>query len=213
MAAVPALWRTRKVRWFAFAFAAAIVAAGATLLGFAVVGSSQTGRRMLPIRAEQKRVIVKCAAKPDRWLVDDGAVLGGGLTANEIRYFYRRNRKVRGIGYVRNVFDLPHDVHKVALAGYAGWDFLMGLNDGKFPETFNVPEEILFISPPFPPQAIPELLLKNAKVMIVTGEFAAAFFEEYRNPPPWVSVVPGAELYIPGWMDLVVDAKRKKVNR
>jgi len=212
LAVVPALWRTRKVKWFVFALSAAVVASGAVLLGLAVIGSRPAGRRILPIRAEQKRVIVKCAAKPDRWLVDDGAVLGGGLTANEMRYFYRRNRKVHGLGYVRNVFDLPDDVHKVALAGYAGWDFLMGLNDGKFPATFNVPEEILFISPPFPPQAIPELLLKNAKVGIVTGEFAAAFFEEYRNPPSWVSVVPGAELYIPGWMDLVVDAKRKKVK-
>ncbi len=63
-----------------------------------------------------------------------------------------------------------------------------------------MPKAIVFPSPPLPPQAVPELLLKSVKVRLVIGEFAAAFFEEYRNPPPWVKVVPGAELYVPNWM-------------
>ena len=213
LAAVPALWRARGWRWLSLALSVAVVAAGTTLLAFSTLGSRPLEKRELPIRADQRRVFVKCEGAPDRWIVDDGAVLGGGLTANEIRYFYRQNKNAQGLGYVRNVFDLPDDVHKVVLAGYAGWEFLMGLNEGKFPATFNVPEEILFISPPFPPRAIPELLLKNAKIMIVTGEFMAAFFEEYRNPPDWVTVVPGTELYIPGWMNLVVGAEREEEDR
>jgi len=205
LAALPGFWRTRNAKWLVCALAAALATAGLTLGWFWTAGSRQPmGKRDVPVRTEQNRIFVKDTVQPKRWIVDDGAVLGGGLAANEMRYHYQKNRQAPGVGYALSVFDLPKDVHQVVLAGMSGWDFLMGLNDGKFPADFNVPEEILFISPPFPPEAVPELLRANARVKIVIGEFAAAYFKSYINPPDWVTVVPGAELYIPGWTGFVI---------
>jgi hypothetical protein len=36
------------------------------------------------------------------------------------------------------------------------------------------------------------------------GEFVAQYDSEYDKPPPWVRIVPGMELYLPGWMELAV---------
>ena len=51
-----------------------------------------------------------------------------------------------------------------------------------------VPKEVVFVSPPFPPPALPEGFLKSCKVSIVIGEFTARYEPEYANPPPWVNV-------------------------
>ena len=198
LALAPSLGRALGVRRSLCVLSAAMALSVLLLAGIVGIGRGSRGR--LAIRTEANRIYVKDTKKPRCWVVDDGCVLGGGLAANEIRDYYRRHRKASGIGYVRDVFDLPLDAGRLVLAGRAGWDFLMGLNDGRFPEDFQMPKSIVFLSPPFPPQAVPELLLKNVKVRLVIGEFAAAFFGEYRNPPPWVKVVPGAELYVPNWM-------------
>ena len=65
----------------------------------------------------------------------------------------------------------------------------------------------MFISPPFPPSALPEGFLKSCKVSIVIGEFTARYEPEYENPPPWVKVVPAMELYINGWMQYALGIK------
>lgn len=195
-------WDMRRFRTFsrkavlASVAVAAIVAVLVTVL-FACAGS---GRRTgCQIHADGRRVLVH-GMRPQCWIADDGWVLGGTFAPMEIRLHFQNNPQAPSVGYVKSVLDLPSSgVRQLILGGRAGWDFLVALNEGSFPEDFNMPEEIVFVSPPFPPSAIPELMLKNLKVRIVIGEFAAAFFEEYRKPPTWVEVVRGAELYIPDW--------------
>ncbi len=63
-----------------------------------------------------------------------------------------------------------------------------------------LPRDVVFISPPFPPQAIPPPLLQSCRVRVIVGEFACWYSNDYDNPPRWVTVVPGAERYIPCWL-------------
>lgn len=183
--------------WLALGGAAAVSGA---LLGLCVLLADGSGRDVR-VRADGKRILVN-SHRPSVWVVDDGWVLGGGLVGKELHAAYAANRALPGIGYATSVFDLPvSGVRRLVLAGKAGWEFLLGLSEGKFPADFDVPAEIVFLSPPFPPSAIPELLLKNANVRLVIGEFATAFYPEYRTPPSWVTIVSGCELYLSDWID------------
>ena len=183
--------------WLALGGAAVV---SGVLLGLCALLTDGSGRDVR-VRADGKRVLVN-SRRPSVWVVDDGWVLGGGLVGKELHAAYAADRARSGIGYVSSVFDLPSaGIGRLVLAGKAGWEFLLGLSEGKFPGDFDVPAEIVFLSPPFPPSAIPELLLKNANVRLVIGEFATVFFPEYRTPPPWVTIVSGCELYLPDWID------------
>ena len=72
----------------------------------------------------------------------------------------------------------------------------------------NLPAEVTFISPPFPPSAVPAGLLSSCRVRLVVGEFAARYDAEYADAPEWVTIVPAMELYIYGWMRYVVGDPR-----
>lgn len=193
-------WRLPRKRpdrrmWFVVSGAAVV---SGVLLGLCALLADGNGRDVR-VRADGRRILVK-SSHPSVWVVDDGWVLGGGLVGKELHAAFAMDRALSGIGYVSSVSDLPASgVRRLVLAGKSGYEFLMGLSEGRFPADFQVPSEIIFLSPPFPPSTVPDLLLRNAKVRIVIGEFAAMYFEEYRKPPEWVEVVRGAELYISDW--------------
>ena len=107
---------------------------------------------------------------------------------------------------MRSVENLPKKVRRLVLAGSAGDEWLRRMSEGGVEAQRSIPEEVVFITPPFPPSALPEPFLKSCKVRLVIGEFVARYSaDEYGNPPPWVTVVPGMELYIDGWMRFVVN--------
>ena len=68
-----------------------------------------------------------------------------------------------------------------------------------------LPSEVVFISPPFPPSAIPPALLGSCRVKYVTGEFNARYYREFDDPPPFVEIVTGMELYLSKWVDYVTE--------
>jgi hypothetical protein len=143
---------------------------------------------------------------PMIWVVDDGKALGGVLSCCDIRRFYAHNPSAPAIGYVRSVVNLPGKIKRLVLAGEAGDDWLRRMSEGGMETQRVIPEEVVFITPPFPPSALPEQFLKSCKVRLVIGEFVARYFaDEYTAPPAWVTVVPGMELYIDGWMRFVVN--------
>ena len=179
----------------------ASLAIAAALLAFALA-SGKTPDGALRVKADGRRVLLNGDA-PDCWIVDDGWVFGGGIASMEMRARFVEGQDGFPVGYVRSSLDLPkRGVRRLVLGGKAGLEFLMALSDGKFPDDFQVPPEIVFVSPCFPPSVIPEIMLRNSAVRLFIGEFAAAQSPEYENPPSWVTVVEGAELYIPNWLGL-----------
>lgn len=189
-------WRPRPV--FVLLGCAAVLAC-CTVLGIQAVGGAAKVKRGYPIRVEDGRVYVK-GENPQVWIVDDGKALGGVLACKDIRRCYQRVTGVPSVGYVRRVEDLPEKVHRLVLAGTAGDDWLQALSKGGIAAQRNIPREVVFITPPFPPSALPEGFLKSCKVRIVVGEFTARYESDYADPPPWVQIVPGMELYLSDWM-------------
>lgn len=187
------------------ALAAAVSAWTIHVVGENVRAEARRTRPDVSVKVtENGAVKVKNLKNPSIWIVDDGNTLGGIFTCKEIRSAYMRNKTLPGVVYARHVDQLPEKgVKRLVLGGEAGDEWLKNVSENESLRK-NLPEEILFISPPFPPSAIPTALLDECNVKYVTGEFNARYYPEMSGPeaqpPPWVEVERGMELYILGWM-------------
>lgn len=186
-------WRTALSVVLGAALVSALVLAGVALAG---EGSRLRG---YPIRTDGSRLLVK-GTNPRTWLADDGQAFGGVLSCKEIRAHYANNPHAPAIGYVRDVKDLPTDVDRLILGGRTGDAWMRMMSEGGAEAQRHLPKEVVFVSPPFPPSALPEGFLKACKVRVLVGEFAALYEPDYAQKRPWVEIVPGVELYFSDWM-------------
>ena len=138
--------------------------------------------------------------RPRIWLVADDDVLGSSvMPREEVRGFYRVFPEAPAVGIVGSLDDLGKgDVRRLVLSGRHGAEFLARHRGDSFQK--GIPPEVIFLSPGFSATEVPLELRARARVSVVTGEFAARYQPGMTKPPEWAKVVPGAELYITGWM-------------
>ncbi len=146
---------------------------------------------------------------PDIWIVDD-RTLGGVLACGDIRWYYHSNPAAPAVGYVLSVEDLPRKrLKRLVLAGESGvaWlDWLKQSAENKANLEDLFPEEVVFILPILLPSELPQGLFQSCKVKYVIGEILTRYNrKEFSPSPTWVTVVPGMELYVKGWMDFVME--------
>ena len=206
------LFLAQDRRWLKKRLLVAVLAVGAlaalVCLAVIYVVADFDERERLFIRKDGERILVNGEA-PDIWIVDDEESIGGVLAPRDIRAFYRRFPDAPAIGYIKRLSDLPSEgVKRIILVGDAAQDFMVPYT--RKPESVRVPREIVFLSPQFPPSAIPDDLRGKATVIMVIGEFAARYWEDFVNPPDWVDIVRGAEVYIPNWMMRCVETRGKE---
>ena len=137
---------------------------------------------------------------PEVWIADDDYVLNGGypgFLGKEIRACAAQKDGFPAIGVARDCDGLPSGMKVLLLAGRTAARYLeMSVR----PEA----DRVVFLSPPFGPERIPEDLRARSDVLLVCGEFAAARMGLGEEIPDWMAVVPGAELYVPGWTKLLL---------
>ena len=191
-------WREPKP--YAVAIAVSAVLSALVLASLYAAGVARE-RPEVKVFRDGERTMVKYK-NPTIWIVDDGLSLGGVLCWKDVRRYMKNHPHAPGVGCVDSVEDLPgaFRIERLVLAGKAGDDWLKKISAD--PEARkNLPRAVVFISPPFPPQAVPPPLLKACEVRIVIGEFATWYHSSaYADAPDWVKVVPGMELYIADWM-------------
>lgn len=193
-------WRAGRL---AFWSAAGGLVAGLVVVGGLLLAASLMETPVPSVRREGGRYFIG-GENPRIWVVDDQQSLGHVMTGKEIRRHYHYRPNAEPIGYVRRLDDLPEGgrVEALVLAGVRGREFLR-----RFEERggdVRLPQAVVFLSPPFGPSEIPETLRSRTSVSVLIGEFAARYYRGYEKPLPWVTVVPGAEQYIPGWMRYLV---------
>lgn len=166
-----------------------------------VYGRSVPAPGGVDVREEGDRVLV-AGNSPAIWVVDDRETLGWAMAPKEIRFFYQNVAGAPSLGYVKSLADVPKKVGRLVLAGGHARAYLEAWSKGTAP----VAREVYFISPPFGPSAVPESLHRVSSVAMIIGEFALRYVDVYGSStlPEWVTVVPGAECYIPGWVGLIV---------
>lgn len=162
--------------------------------------ADRTPRSRPHICREGNRILIG-GRNPVRWVVDDGKALGGASAPQEIRRYFEGNMEAMPIGYVRSLDDLPPygSIRKLMLAGEACRKFLDRIASG----VNTLPQDVVFVSPPFPVSSVPEDICRRAKVEVRLGEFAARYDSDAKKFPPWVKVVPGAEVYLPSWPSIL----------
>lgn len=199
-------WREWRgyLKWLGIAAAASVVAVAALYAVCRAVGPSS------PRIRHEGGVVIVGEGEPAVWIVDDGETLGGIYTQNLIRRHYiarGEGKPVPACAYCRSLADVPASgVGRLVLPGRQGERFLALYRNGRAPAA----REIAFVSPTFAPGAIPQTLFASTGVGVLLGEFAARYVDVYgAGPhPKWVTVVKGAELYIPGWTDYVIGGGR-----
>ena len=198
--------RWLSLRFFSVPIAIAVV--GACLTLGAIVVAGHVGCRAEPSILRDGNCVLVNGKAPDIWIVDDEECLGGVLAPRDIRTFYSRFPTAPAIGYAKDVDDVPtKGVKRLVLAGSSADGFMAPYS--RNPEAVVIPPEIIFLAPQFPPIAIPDELRAKSRVIMVVGEFAARYWEEFSNAPDWVGVIPGAEVYIPDWMMQCVETSAK----
>lgn len=201
-------WRVWRLRTVGLLAGGAAVLAACTLAGLFAFGRA-TVKRSYPIFVTDGQVRVK-GDSPEIWVVDDGRALGGVMSCRDIRRYYLNHPSAPAIGYVRHVDDLPRKkVARLVLAGDMARKWFERLQkDAEKGEDISqfIPKELLLVTPSFPPSEMPEDIVKMCDVTYMIGEFVTWYHaDEFANPPQWVAVVPGMELYIQNWMSFVVE--------
>ena len=194
-------WKDGR-RWLLASGGAAVVALVA--MGTIVFLAARTPRPYgVQVRADGPRVLIK-SQNPSVWIVDDGLSLGGAFACKEMRAHYAAQPHALSCGYVRKCEELPQSRYRRLVLGGAAGDSWLRRICASAEARQNLPKEIVFLSPPFPPSAIPPALLACAKVKYVTGEFNARYCREFDSPPEFVEIVPSMELYLSNWMRYAV---------
>lgn len=171
------------------------VAAAMVLGGMSIYGASH--KSVPEIHASRGHVVVN-GTEADIWAVDDGVVLGGGLVGKELRLFYGAFTNEAPIGLVWSVDDVPETAKHLVLVGKKCVDFIERVKaEPAFVARF---KSILFLSPPFAASSLPISLSSRDGVKVIQGELAVARTADVGIHQPFLEVIPGAELYIPGWM-------------
>lgn len=196
---------------------AALVVAGIRFVGCrwkarAVIGSGVTALLLCGVlyavgRLQDERVsicgnagaVVLNGRNPSIWVVHDDFVLHGGywwMFGKEVRDYFGRHGDRPAVAFARAPEAVPQTVDTLVLAGKAGEDFLCR-------DQSVAARKVVFLSPPFSWKRIPESLLGKSEVRLVAGEIGVRGLPDCRLAPDWVKILPGAELYLPGWLNLV----------
>ena len=191
-------------------------AIGCILVGSAVpftleaIGRRQSLTRAVPVRFDGHAIRLGHGDARVA-VVRDETVLAGdfiGSLGHELRDWMEADGHAGAVLVLDNPADLPERVDRLVLAGKGAARYLKyraaHLEDGKYCKA----EKTVMLSPPFSPEAVPFILTQSSDVRIVVGEFAARLAQGYSRERPWVTVVRGAELYIPGWPDMAIADSR-----
>ena len=140
--------------------------------------------------------------EPGIWVADDRYTIGWLFAPKEIRYFYSAHLRAKPLGYVQKLSDVPSRVRRLAVAGGLCREYVKLWEKGVAPKA----EELIFLSPGMPLDAVPESLRRSCKFALVVGEFAARYANVYGNldVSDGVVVTEGAEAYLPGWVGLIL---------
>ena len=167
-----------------------------------VVGMAQASGDRPFVCCDGSAVFVN-GKRPRHWLVMEPSALSESLVGKEIRSFYRANPTAPSLGFVRDWSNLPESVEHLTLVGRGCEDFLERY---KANSHGILPRRLTFLSPTVKAWEVPPDLPRRCQFEYVIGSllarYGAGMDQEF---PPWCVIVPGAEIYIPGWMRFCVN--------
>ena len=188
-------------RRYAVPVALAAILSLSVCVAFYLAGRKPSREAGLQIFADGRRVFVG-ARDPGIWVADDRYTVGWLFAPKEIRHFYSGYPQASPLGYVQKLSDVPPRVRRLAVAGNLCREYVRLWKEGGAPSA----EELIFLSPGMPLADVPKDLRRACRFVMVVGEFAARYANVYDHLEGSDEVVltEGAEVYLPGWVGLVL---------
>lgn len=208
LASIAVAWRSggvRAGRALAILGAAALVGCAAPFAAEAV-GRRQSAARPVPVTFDG-RVVRLGRGEVRAAILQDATVLSGdsiGRFGHDLRAWIERNPDAGAVLVADDPADLPPTVERLVAAGKGASRYLRHCSEHAADNGFCQAQKLVLLSPPFPPAAVPFEFFRKMSAKIVIGEFAARLDQGYSRKLPWATVVPGCELYIPGWPDMAL---------
>jgi len=173
-----------------------------TFLALALVGvvAVSSPAQDVPLRVGWLgKCVIVGEGEPKVWLVDDGYVLSGdyyGFPGKELRAYYRKHANAEPLGIVADLHDVPEDVDRLVVTGKWCVPYVQAMRP--------MAKHVILLTPPFGSDTIPQNLVDSADLHVLTGEYVARLTGDDKVRNPMVHVCPGAEAYVPGWLDVVL---------
>ena len=195
-----------RVRRVAACVAGCILVGGAVPFAVEAAGRAKLEKRAMPAYRDGSAVKLgrgeaKTAILNDATVLADGAI---GSFGHELRTWLAGRPDVGAVLIADDPADLPPSVDCLVAAGKGASRYLKHraahLKSGNYCHA----RKTVFLSPPFPPAAVPHVLQLGTDVRMVIGEFASRLDEGFARERPWLKIVPGCELYVPGWTALML---------
>ena len=173
----------------------------AIVMAFWIGGRVSVTAEKHSIHTDGARVFVG-SDNPRVWVVDDRYTLGWLAAPKEIRYFYSHVPAAEALGYVESIDAVPQRVRRLVVAGKRCLEYIKAWKRGGAPKA----TELVFVSPEIPIGSVPAGLRAECRFKMVVGEFAARYVDVYGRlePSDEIILIEGAEVYIPGWVGLVL---------
>lgn len=157
----------------------------------------------VPLRIS-KGVVKVGKGEPSIWIASDEFATGGWTFAGvETMSYFEEFPDAKAIALVEKLDALPAKAEKLVLTGRLAAEYAERWR-GAGRESLCKADAILLVSPSIPATEFPADAA--ARMRAAVGALAARLDKGYETPPPkWVRLVPGALLYIPGWVRLAED--------
>ena len=207
LAALPSIVKAFPWKKFLVAtFAAAAVFSGLACFTFYGLGGPSQGEATIRKTADGDLVIVneKSGVEPVYIVSDTYAVGGWAFVGKELLGEYvdaESCEELPPAAMTDSLEDLPPDMQRLVLTGRACEDYVKRISNGL---PVPVAESILMISPSIDVSEIPPLVTDGRRFRAVIGSLVSPRMRKMDSLPSWLRVVRGAELYIPGWIQVAL---------
>ena len=204
--AIPPLARRIKAHPLGFAATTAFSAAAGVAVCAVLIaaGASQLKGDAAAVRRTGGIVTIGYGS-PEVYLAADYRPLSRfriGSFGKDVREWMAAHPGEGTLHVVESLDSIPQGADRLVLSGLRSADFLKAMKDESSRTRLNSAGSIAFLSPVTPSTVMKDAFYHRTGAQVFLGEHLAKVNE--RSAKPWVHVIPGAELYIPGWMNIVM---------
>lgn len=132
-------------------------------------------------------------------ILDDGRVLSGGFVGDlgkALRAYAAEHPDMSAVTVAESLDDIPDSVETLVVCGGRCTEYGERMREGKRRPS---PKRVYYVSPRLPHRLEADIRRSGGRIRVILGSFLLGRPVASDELPPWLTVVPGAAVYIPDW--------------
>ena len=196
-----------KVRFLAAVSVLVLVFGAGLCIVVRVCGGKALAKMPFSIR-HADGVTVIGAGDPKAWILNDERVTGMGLIGalgRELRDFMHRNPGFGPVAVTDEAAKVPAEVDMLVAAGDGAREYLKLSLLRRKEKKPDAAKRLVLLSPSIPTRLVPPSAAKRSDLLFLSGKLMKPLYlHDKETAPAWAKFVPGAALYVPGWLDVAL---------